>query len=127
MKASKKKASTVQKKTNLRVYMRRYWQLYVLLLLPMIYLIVFKYVPMVYIQIAFKKYSIVESVWTMPWADNHGFEYFIKAFKNRDFINALRNTLVLFRPLRICLTSFHGLLFMVWHYRFSLPVQDLSI
>ncbi|MBO5485356.1 MAG: sugar ABC transporter permease, partial [Eubacterium sp.] len=95
MKASKKKASTVQKKTNLRVYMRRYWQLYVLLLLPMIYLIVFKYVPMVYIQIAFKKYSIVESVWTMPWADNHGFEYFIKAFKNRDFINALRNTLVL--------------------------------
>lgn len=95
MKASKKKASTVQKKTNLRVYMRRYWQLYVLLLLPMIYLIVFKYVPMVYIQIAFKKYSIVESVWTMPWAGNHGFEYFIKAFKNRDFINALRNTLVL--------------------------------
>lgn len=95
MKASKKKAAAVQKKTNLRVYMRRYWQLYALLLLPMVYLIVFKYVPMVYIQIAFKKYSIVESVWTMPWADNHGFEYFIKAFKNRDFINALRNTLVL--------------------------------
>ncbi len=31
----------------------------------------------------------------MPLAANHGFEYFIKAFKNRDFINALRNTLVL--------------------------------
>ena len=27
-------------------YIKRYWQLYVLLLLPMVYLIVFKYVPM---------------------------------------------------------------------------------
>lgn len=94
MKASKK-TSAVQKKTSFRVYMKRYWQLYILLLLPMIYLLVFKYVPMVYIQIAFKKYSIVESVWKMPLAANHGFEYFIKAFKNRDFINALRNTLLL--------------------------------
>ena len=63
-----------------------------LLALPLIYLVVFKYVPMVYIQIAFKKYSIVQSVWEMPLAANHGFEYFIKAFKNRDFIYALRNT-----------------------------------
>ena len=75
--------------------MKRYWQLYVLLFLPMLYLLIFKYVPMIYIQIAFKKYSIVESVWNMPWAGNNGFEYFIKAFNNKDFINALRNTLML--------------------------------
>lgn len=31
----------------------------------------------------------------MPLADNNGFEYFIKAFKNRDFLYALRNTIVL--------------------------------
>lgn len=96
MKTSKKKAVVVpQKKQSFMVYMKRYWQLYALLLLPMIYLLVFKYFPMVYIQIAFKKYSIVESVWNMPLAANHGFEYFIKAFKNRDFLYALRNTLVL--------------------------------
>jgi putative aldouronate transport system permease protein len=47
---------------------------------------------MIYIQIAFKKYSIVESVWKLPLAKNHGFEYFIKAFKSKDFILALRNT-----------------------------------
>ena len=82
-------------KTNWKAYFRRYWQLYALLALPIIYLIVFKYAPMVYIQIAFKKYSIVESVWNMPLAKNYGFEYFIKAFKNRDFIYALRNTLTL--------------------------------
>lgn len=95
MKASKTKPAVPQKKKSFGVYMKRYWQLYVLLLLPMIYLLVFKYVPMIYVQIAFKDYSIVQSVWKMPLADNHGFEYFIKAFKNRDFIYALRNTLVL--------------------------------
>lgn len=63
--------------------------------LPLLYLLVFKYAPMVYIQIAFKKYSIVQSVWKMPLAGNHGFEYFIKAFKNKDFLLALRNTLTL--------------------------------
>jgi putative aldouronate transport system permease protein len=31
----------------------------------------------------------------MAWADNYGFEYFIKAFSNRDFLFALRNTIIL--------------------------------
>ena len=82
-------------KRNMKAYMKRYWQLYALLALPIIYLIVFKYAPMIYIQIAFKKYSIVQSVWEMPWAKKHGFEYFIKAFKNKDFLYALRNTVCL--------------------------------
>lgn len=84
-----------KKKTSARAYLKRYWQLYVLLFLPMLYLLIFKYIPMIYMQIAFKKYSIVQSVWEMPLAGDHGFEYFIKAFKNRDFINSLRNTLTL--------------------------------
>ena len=88
------KPATGQKKST-KAYLKRYWQLYLLLILPMLYLLIFKYVPMVYIQIAFKKYSIVESVWKLPWANNHGFEYFIKAFQNRDFLYALRNTLFL--------------------------------
>ena len=87
--------ANAQKKGKFSVYMRKYWQLYLLLLLPMVYLIIFKYIPMVYIQIAFKKYSIIQSVWEMPWAKKHGMQYFIKAFKNRDFINSLRNTLML--------------------------------
>lgn len=95
MKASKTNIVAVQKKKSFGVYMKRYWQLYVLLALPLVYLLIFKYIPMIYIQIAFKDYSIVQSVWEMPWADNNGFEYFIKAFKNRDFLYALRNTLFL--------------------------------
>lgn len=79
----------------MRPYLKRYWTLYLLLLLPLAYFAIFKYIPMTYIQIAFKKYSIVQNAWQMPWADNHGFEYFIKAFSNRDFRFALRNTIML--------------------------------
>ncbi len=84
-------------KSNVKIgiYMKKYWQLYAMLFLPLLYLLIFKYFPMVYVQIAFKKYSIVQSVWEMPWAQNHGFEFFIKAFGNNDFKYALKNTLVL--------------------------------
>lgn len=76
-------------------YIKRYWVLYLMLLLPIVYFLVFKYTPMAYIQIAFKQFKIGTSPWDMEWAKNNGFEYFIKAFKNRDFLYALRNTLTL--------------------------------
>ena len=76
-------------------YIKRYWQLYALLALPLLYLLVFKYAPMVYIQIAFKKYKLNMSVWEMPWAKKNGMEYFIKAFSSKDFRLALRNTIKL--------------------------------
>ena len=94
-KASKSKVKAPKQKTNWKIYIKRYWQLYALLLLPMVYLLIFKYIPMKYILIAFKKYSIVKKVGEMPWANNHGMQYFIQAFSNNDFKNALRNTVVL--------------------------------
>lgn len=76
-------------------YLRKYWTLYLMLILPIAFFVIFRYIPMMYIQIAFKRYSIVKSPWEMPLANNHGFEYFIKAFANRDFRFAVRNTLML--------------------------------
>ncbi len=90
-----KEVKIVPRKTSVGVYLKRYWSLYALLALPLLYLLIFKYAPMIYIQIAFKKYSIVQSVWEMPWAKNNGFEYFIKAFSNKDFLVALKNTFTL--------------------------------
>lgn len=78
-----------------KMYLRRYWTLYAMLLIPLVYFVIFKYVPMMYIQIAFKKFSITKSAWEMEWAQNSGFEHFIKAFANRDFLYALRNTVML--------------------------------
>lgn len=84
-----------RKSRKLLNYLRRYWTLYLLLVLPVAFFVIFRYIPMIYIQIAFKKVSIFQSVWEMKWAGNHGFEYFIKAFSNRDFLYALRNTVTL--------------------------------
>ena len=93
---TKEKAEKSESRTaEWKVYLKRYWQLYVLLFLPMFYLLIFKYEPMKYVLIAFKNYSIVQNVWEMPWAKNHGMEYFIQAFHNRDFLNALKNTICL--------------------------------
>lgn len=89
-----KRSSAINRK-RIANYLRKYWTLYLMLSIPLAYFVVFRYIPMTYVQIAFKKYSIVKSPWEMPWADNNGFEHFIKAFRNLDFLYALRNTLLL--------------------------------
>jgi putative aldouronate transport system permease protein len=92
---SKSSSKEFSKKNDFLNYMKKYWTLYALLILPITYFIIFKYIPMIYIQTAFKKYNLFKSVWEMEMAGNNGFEYFIKAFSNRDFLYALRNTLIL--------------------------------
>ena len=87
--------SFAARRRSAKNYLRQYWSLYLMLVLPIAFFIVFRYIPMTYIQIAFKRYSIVQSVWEMPWARNNGFEYFIRAFSNRDFLYAVRNTFML--------------------------------
>lgn len=88
-------AKTAKKPKKFFVYIKRYWQLYALLLLPIIYFVVFKYLPMEYIQIAFKEYKITQSPWQMEWTSNNGMKYFMKAFENKDFIRSVRNTVFL--------------------------------
>lgn len=72
--------------------LRRYWQLYLLLLLPVVWFIVFRYVPMVNAVIAFKNYNPVQGVWGSPWV---GFDNFANLFRNPVFPKLLVNTLVL--------------------------------
>ncbi len=84
-----------KKKVNWKIYLKRYWQLYALIALPLIYLFIFRYMPMKNILIAFKEYKLNMKLGDMPWASNHGMKYFIKAFQTPDFIKALRNTLML--------------------------------
>ena len=84
-----------KKKVNWKIYFKRYWQLYALIALPIIYLLIFRYMPMKNVLIAFKEYKLNMKLGDMPWASNHGMKYFIKAFQTPDFIKALRNTLML--------------------------------
>jgi putative aldouronate transport system permease protein len=70
-------APVIIKQDNFGAYFKRYWTLYLLLLLPVAYFVVFKYIPMTYISIAFKRYQIQKPLWAMPLAGKNGFEYFI--------------------------------------------------
>jgi len=73
-------------------YWQRTWMLYAMLVLPMAFFLVFKYIPMTNIVIAFKDYNIFRGVWESPW---EGLKWFGQAFRSQDFYNALRNTVVL--------------------------------
>lgn len=69
-----------------------HWQLYLFLLLPVIYIAVFAYWPMFGLQIAFKKFSIIKGVWDSPWV---GMGNFVKFFNAYQFKEILFNTLTL--------------------------------
>ena len=75
-------------------YVRRTWMLYLMLLLPISFFIIFRYIPMTNIVIAFKDYNIFRGVWSegSPWV---GFKWFSQAFYRRDFWLSMRNTVTL--------------------------------
>lgn len=68
------------------------WQLYLLLLLPLIYIILFAYVPMGGLVIAFKKYNVRQGIWGSAWV---GLDNFIKFFSSYKFPIIMKNTLVI--------------------------------
>ncbi len=71
---------------------RQHWQLYVFLILPVAYILIFAYWPMFGLQIAFKKFNIVQGIWGSPWV---GFKNFIKFFNAYQFQAVIVNTLTL--------------------------------
>jgi len=68
------------------------WRLYALLALPLVYLIVFKYVPMYGAQIAFKNYVVTKGIAGSEWV---GFKHFERFFHSYDFWRVMKNTLLL--------------------------------
>ena len=90
----------VKTRMSWKTSIKRYWQLYLLLLIPIVYFIIFRYGPMEYIITAFKKYKINAPVWEMEWAKNKKretdvFFYFKQAFQDNQFLRALKNTVIL--------------------------------
>jgi putative aldouronate transport system permease protein len=87
-----KGARRADRRRSLERSLRRHWQLYLLLLLPVTYLIVFEYIPMANNVIAFKEYNVVGGIWGSPWV---GFENFERFFANPVALDLIGNTLVL--------------------------------
>ncbi|MGC4193247.1 MAG: ABC transporter permease subunit [Thermomicrobiales bacterium] len=74
---------------------RKTWQLYAMLALPMLWLIIFQYIPMWGVQIAFRNYKArggFAGLWSAEWV---GMENFDRFFHSYNFWPILQNTLVL--------------------------------
>lgn len=71
---------------------RRDWQLHLLLLLPVIYLLIFCYWPMYGAQIAFRDFRPRVGIWESEWV---GFKWFEKFLTNYNFKQVFSNTIVL--------------------------------
>ena len=103
------KPSKVRKQANLErkgTYVKKNWQLYLFFLMPGLLLtIIFKYLPMGGLLIAFEDYNVIKGVLGSPWV---GLEYFRRFLSSPDFMSYLMNTLKL---------SIYGLL---WGSRFQL-------
>lgn len=76
---------------SLWLRIRRNWQLYVLLFLPVVWLIVFRYGPMYGAQIAFKQYQPAVGIDGSPWVGFANFERFFNSFR---FEQVIMNTLI---------------------------------
>ncbi len=70
-------------------HMRRYWQLWVMTLPAIAFIVVFSYVPMYGIQLAFREYDVTKGLSGGDWV---GFKYFEQFFANPLFSQIMVNT-----------------------------------
>ena len=88
----KSKVSVQKPKSNVKAALKNNWQLYLFVLPAIIYFIVFNYLPLYGIQIAFKDYKAVQGIAGSAWV---GLKHFKKFFEAYYFQRLLVNTFVL--------------------------------
>lgn len=75
---------------KLRLAFKRHWQLYGLITPVLLYFLVFHYLPMYGVQIAFKDFIGSRGIWGSPWV---GLKHFERFFDSYFFWRLIRNTL----------------------------------
>lgn len=91
--AGKRRGSNSREFHNSLVYIKQHWQLYVVFLLPALALtLIFKYIPMGGILIAFQDYNPFRGIMDSEWV---GLTYFRRFLSSPDFMSYLANTLKL--------------------------------
>jgi len=76
---------------NIRAY-KKYASLVLMFLPVLLYFVVFKYIPMGGIVIAFKDFKISKGIWGSEWV---GVQNFAIAFRTSTFLRSMRNTLII--------------------------------
>src|SRR3954465_7870800 len=77
---------------GLRRSLQRHWTLYLLMVVPLIWFVVFKYIPMSNAVLAFKNYNVTKGIWGSPWLGWQNFELF---FRSPVFWALVKNTFLL--------------------------------
>lgn len=88
---AKEAVAKVRTTTTWKNALKRDWQLYLLLLFPLAMVIIFSYAAYPGLRMVFMDYKPAKGYDGSEWV---GFETFIKVFKDKDFLRALRNSLV---------------------------------
>ncbi len=87
---------TVKKKGNIKERfvneMKKNWILYAMLVPVILYFVIFKFMPMYGVQLAFKDYNAKLGITGSEWV---GLEHFQRFMKSYNFKNLLKNTLTL--------------------------------
>ena len=81
-----------QRKWNSMRMLKKSWVCYLFILPMLVYVIIFSYVPMYGIQLAFKDYRVEDGIWGSAWV---GFKHFKTFFESYQFKDLLWNTLSL--------------------------------
>lgn len=72
--------------------LKKFWPLYVMMMPPLVFLVVFNFWPILGAQIAFRDYNPVGGIWGSPWV---GLEQFQQWVSNPQFLTIMSNTLIL--------------------------------
>lgn len=80
------------KRLSARKSLARHWQLYLIVLPPLMFFIIFKYYPMVNAVLAFKDFYVTKGIWGSPWVGFRNFELF---FENPMFWTLVKNTMTI--------------------------------
>jgi putative aldouronate transport system permease protein len=70
--------------------LKKHWQLYIIVIPPLLFFLIFKYYPMVNGVLAFKDYNVIKGIWGSPWVGTKNFKMF---FENPVFWDLVKNTL----------------------------------
>ncbi len=70
--------------------LRKHWQLYLIVIPPVLFFLIFKYYPMLNAVLAFKDYNVIKGIWGSPWV---GFKNFQLFFDNPMFWPLVKNTI----------------------------------
>ena len=90
--AKQKQQKFLSEKRHGKLYfLKRDWQLYLLLLIPVLCVIIFQFAAYPGLRMAFMNYKPAKGYAGSEWV---GFETFQKIFKDADFLRALKNSLV---------------------------------